>query len=144
MSRPTTVTALIVALMLLPGCAATKKEMTNIGMTTPELTTDLTKNLGVNAAQATGGVGAMLQAASEKLNAADMKTITDAVPGANNYMQAAQKALGGAKISELGGVQGAFKKLGLSPDMVDKFKPPVLDYVGKYSPTARGLLSNVL
>jgi hypothetical protein len=118
--------------------------MTNVGMTTPELTTSITKAMGVTTAQATGGVGAMLQAAAEKLNAQDMQTITKAVPGANNYLEAAQKALGGAKISELGGVEGAFKKLGLTPEMVEQFKPQVLDYVGKYSPSARGLLASVL
>jgi len=118
--------------------------MTNVGMTTPELTTSITKAMGVTTAQATGGVGAMLQAAAEKLNAQDMQTITKAVPGANNYLEAAQKALGGAKISELGGVEGAFKKLGLTPEMVEQLKPQVLDYVGKYSPSARGLLASVL
>lgn len=144
MARQLTVPALIVALALLPGCAATKKTMTNAGIATPELTNELTKGLGVTAEQATGGIGAMLQAAAEKLNAQDMQTITKSVPGANNYLEAAQKALGGAKISELGGVQAAFNKLGLSPEMVDKFKPQVLDYVGKYSPSARTLLASAL
>ena len=144
MSRKAILSILIVVLALLPGCSATKKTMTNVGMTTPSLTTDLTKQLGVTEEQAKGGVGAMLQAAAEKLNAADMEMITKAVPGASNYLEAAQKALGGAKLTELGGVQGAFKKLGLSPEMVDKFKPQVLDYVGSYSPPARSLLSSVL
>lgn len=144
MTRKLTLPVLIVALALLSGCASTKKAMTNVGMSTPQLTTDLTKELGVTAAQATGGVGAMLQAAAEKLPASEMQTITKAVPGASNYLEAAQKALGGAKLTELGGVQGAFNKLGLSPEMVDKFKPHVLDYVGKYSPSARTLLTNVL
>jgi hypothetical protein len=59
-------------------------------------------------------------------------------------MKAAQNALGGAKLTDLGGIQEAFKKLGLKPEQVEQFKPMVLDYVGKYSPSARTMLSSVL
>jgi hypothetical protein len=118
--------------------------MTHLGLTTPQLTTDLAKNLGITEAQATGGVGAMLQQATGKLSAADFDTIRKSVPGVDQYLKASQEALGGAKLSDIGGLQGAFKKLGLKPEMVAQFKPHVLDYVGKYSPTARSTLAAAL
>ena len=144
MYRTLVFSTLMMLFALLPGCQATKKEMTDLGVTTPQLTKDLTKQLGVTEAQATGGVGAIFQDAAEKLNAAEFDSITEAVPGAENYLEAAQNALGGAKISDLGGLQGAFNKLGMKPEMVNQFKPQVLDYVGKYSPSARSLLSGVM
>jgi Protein of unknown function VcgC/VcgE (DUF2780) len=144
MYRTLAFSMLILLVALLSGCEATKKQMTDMGIATPQLTTDLTKNLGVTEAQATGGVGAMLQQATGKLSAADFDTIRKSVPGIDQYLEASQSALGGAKLSDLGGVQGAFKKLGLQPEMVAKFKPYVLDYVGKYSPSARSTLAAAL
>ena len=131
-------------LLLLSGCETTKKEMTDLGMTTPQLTKDLSKNLGITETQATGGAGAMFQQGAEKLSATDFGSISKAVPGVDKYLKAAQGALGGAKLSDLGGLQGAFGKLGLKPEMVSQFKPYVLDYVGKYSPSGRTLLAGGL
>jgi Protein of unknown function VcgC/VcgE (DUF2780) len=144
MYRPLAFSMLMLLVALLSACEATKKQMTDMGMATPQLTTDLAKNLGITEAQATGGVGAMFQQAAGKLNAADFDTIRKNVPGVDQYLQASQEALGGAKLSDLGGLQGAFKKLGLKPEMVDQFKPYVLDYVGKYSPGARTTLAKTL
>ncbi|HEU4352000.1 MAG TPA: DUF2780 domain-containing protein [Burkholderiales bacterium] len=118
--------------------------MADLGVTTPELTKDLAKNLGVTEAQAAGGVGAMFQQAAEKLTAVDFDSIRNSAPGVDQYLKASQNALGGAKLSDIGGLQGAFKKLGLTPEMVAQFKPYVLDYVGKYSPSARSTLAPVL
>src|SRR5262245_24101151 len=137
-------TMLVVSLAVLCACAATKKGMTDMGMTTPQLTKDLASQLGVTEVQATGGAGAMFQQAAEKMPAADFDTLSKAVPGVDKYLKAAQNALGGAKLTDLGGVQGAFKKLGLKPEQVEQFKPMVLDYVGKYSPSARSVLAPVL
>jgi Protein of unknown function VcgC/VcgE (DUF2780) len=144
MYRPLAFSMLMLLVALLSGCEATKKQMTDMGIATPQLTSDLAKNLSITEAQASGGVGAMFQQAAGKLNAADFDTIRKAVPGVDQYLQASQEALGGAKLSDLGGLQGAFKKLGLKPEMVDQFKPYVLDYVGKYSPSARTTLAKAL
>ena len=144
MYRPLACSMLMLLVALLSGCETTKKQMTNMGIATPQLTTDLAKNLGVTEAQATGGVGAMLQQATEKLSAADFDTVRKSVPGIDQYLQASQQSLGGAKLSDIGGLQGAFKKLGLKPEMVAQFKPYVLDYVGKYSPSARSTLAAAL
>jgi hypothetical protein len=135
---------LALSMTLLSACETTKKEMANLGMTTPELTKDLSKNLGISEAQAAGGAGAMFQQGAEKLSATDFDSIRKAVPGVDQYLKASQTALGGAKLSDIGGLAGAFNKLGLQPEMVAKFKPYVLDYVGKYSPTARTTLAAVL
>ena len=144
MYRPLACSMLMLLVALLSGCEATKKQMTDMGIATPQLTTDLAKNLGVTETQATGGVGAMLQQATEKLSAAEFDTVRKSVPGIEQYLQASQQALGGAKVSDMGGLQGAFKKLGLKPEMVAQFKPYVLDYVGKYSPSARSTLAAAL
>ena len=66
------------------------------------------------------------------------------MPGIDQYLQASQQSLGGAKLSDIGGLPGAFKKLGLKPELVTQFKPYVLDYVGKYSPSARSTLAAAL
>ena len=145
MTKNFKVAGMLVALVVcLAGCSATKKGMTDMGVTTPQLTKDLAKQLGISEAQAMGGAGALFQAAAEKLSASDFDTVSKAVPGVDKYLKAAQNALGGAKLTDLGGVQAAFTKIGLKPEMVDQFKPQVLDYVGKYSPSARSLLSGVL
>jgi hypothetical protein len=144
MYRKRTLWMLALSVAILAGCAATKTGMTDMGMTTPELTKNIATQLGVSEAAATGSAGAMFQAAAEKLSAADFDAVSKAVPGVDKYLKAAQSALGGAKLTDLGGVQGAFKKLGLKPEQVEQVKPMVLDYVGKYSPSARTLMAGVL
>ena len=144
MYRALVFSMLLLLVTLLSACETTKKQMADLGMTTPELTKDLAKNLGVTEAQAAGGVGAIFQQAAEKLNAVDFDSIRKSAPGVDQYLKTSQSALGGAKLSDIGGLQGAFKKLGLTPEMVAQFKPYVLDYVGKYSPNARSTLAAVL
>jgi hypothetical protein len=144
MNRKWIVVMLVVSIALLLGCQATKKQMTNMGVSTPQLTKDLAKTLGITEPQAAGGAGALFQMAAEKLSATDFETVSKTVPGVDQYLKAAQNALGGAKMSDLGGLSGAFTKIGLKPEMVEQFKPLVLDYVGKHSPTARSVLSGAL
>jgi len=129
----------------LTGCAQTEKMMTDVGMRTPDLTKTLVSKLGVTEKQATGGVGAMLQSAKEKLSGADWEKVSEGVPGVDRYLKSAQEMLGGKKLSESGGVKGAFNKLGMSPDMVGKFKPVVLDYAGQHGGNGvKSMLTKVL
>jgi len=137
-------TLLVLSIALLPACETAQKQMGDLGMTTPQLTKDLAKNLGITETQATGGVGALLEQASGKLSATDLNSMKKSVPGVDQYMKASQSMLGGMKLSDVGGVQGAFQKLGLQPEMVAQFKPYVLDYVGKYSPGVKTALAAVL
>lgn len=85
---------LMLLVALLYGCETTKKQMTDMGVTTPALTKDLAKSFGVTEAQATGGVGAMLQQAAGTLNATDFEAIRKSVPGVDQYLKASQNALG--------------------------------------------------
>ena len=55
-----------------------------------------------------------------------------AVPGTDKYLKVAQNALGGDKLTDRGGVQ------------VEQVEPLVLDYVGRYSHSARTLMAGVL
>jgi len=48
-------------------------------------------------------------------------------------------------LTDMNGVKTAFQKLGMSPDMVNQFKPVVLDYAGKAGgDQTKTLLASVL
>jgi hypothetical protein len=111
----------------LPACS-TMNSMTGQA---PDLTGTLAKALGVTDTQASGGVGSMLQLAKEKLASGEFDQIANAIPGSQKYLDSAKQLLGGAPIGNQAGLQSAFSKLGMSPDMVSKFTPLVADYVGK-------------
>jgi len=131
----------IVPIAFLPGCS-TMQSMTG---QSSGLTSLLTQQLGVSSTQATGGVGAMLKLAQEKLSAGDFDQVAKAIPGADKYLATAKQFLGGANVGSASGLQGIFSKLGMSSDMVDKFKPIVTDYVGKQGGANAGnLLAGVL
>ena len=105
----------------------------------------LTKQLGVTEGQAAGGTGAILAFAQQRLAAGDFDMIAKAIPGSEKYLGVAKQLLGGANISDKAGLQSAFSKLGMTPDMVSKFAPIVTDYVGKAGgEQARSLLATVL
>ena len=95
------------------------------------LTSTLTKQLGVTDTQAAAGTGSILAFAQQRLAAGDFDAIAKAIPGSEKYLGAAKQLLGGASITDKAGLQSAFSKLGMSPDMVSKFAPIVTDYVGK-------------
>lgn len=145
MVRAVLLAATLALAAAMTGCAQTEKMMTDVGMRTPDLTKALVSKLGVTEAQATGGVGAMMQSAKEKLSGADWEKVSESVPGVDRYLKSAQEMLGGKKLSEIGGVKGAFKKLGMAPDMVAKFKPVVLDYAGQHGgDSVKSMLAKVL
>jgi hypothetical protein len=58
-------------------------------------------------------------------------SITSAVPGLGDITKAAGPLLGSSPLSSLADVQGAFSKLGMSPDMVGKFAPVIGDAISK-------------
>ena len=105
----------------------------------------LTKQLGVTEGQATGGTGAILAFAQQRLAAGDFDIVAKAIPGSEKYMSMAKQLLGSASISDKAGLQSAFSKLGMSPDMLSKFAPIVTDYVAKAgSDQASKLLAGLL
>jgi hypothetical protein len=106
-----------------------------------KLVGSLTDILGVNEKQATGGAGAVFREAKNNMTPGDYSQLLNAIPGIDSLIQAAPQ-LGGlaGKASSMfgsssGSVQGmaaltdSFAKLGLSPDMVNKYVDVILDFV---------------
>ena len=136
MLYPLRLAATLVLVALLCACA----EMES--MAGLSLTEALSKRLGVTPNQAEAGVGAMLDASKSKLSPAQYEQVIKAIPNADKYLKVAQDALGTSQITSL---DSAFSKLGMAPDMVDKFKRVVLDYAGKYGgSTVKSLLAGAL
>jgi hypothetical protein len=128
---------------LLNGCAQMDSVM-GIASSTG-LTSTLVNRLGVTETQAAGGVGSILAFAQQHLAAGDFDLVAKAIPGSEKYLGLAKQLLGGVTVSDKAGLQGAFSKLGMSPDMVSKFSPIVTDYVGKAGGQQAGnLLAGVL
>lgn len=131
---------LLIAAML-PGCSS----MQSITGASPQLTGLLTQQLGVTEEQANGGIGSMLKLAQEKLSAGDFDQIAKAVPGSSKYLDSAKKLLGEGTVGDKAGLQSAFSKLGMGPDMVDKFKPALTQLVTQAGGEKYGsLLAGVL
>ena len=141
MYRSVYIATVLILAALLPGCES-MKSMTG---STPDLSSLLTKQLGVSDQQASGGVGSMLQLAKEKLSAGDFDSVAKAIPGSQKYLDSAKQLLGGSKVGDASGLQSAFSKLGMSPDMVNKFKPIVTNYAGELGgPQVKSLLESAL
>jgi hypothetical protein len=109
-----------------------------------ELIDMLTKNLGVNAAQAEGGAGVLFKAAKDKLGGAEFDQLLGGVPGLSDLLKKAPAAGGGGGLGGLlGGLAGAmggnagliativggFGKLGLTADHAKKFVPVILSFL---------------
>ena len=109
----------------------------------PELVSQLTKQLSVSPAQATGGAGALFNLAKTRLSAGDFSKVAAAVPGMSSFLKAApseDSSSASSTLSGLGGslpggmgtlasTAGAFEKLGLSPAMAGKFVPILTQFV---------------
>ena len=113
------------------------------------LTTLLMQQLGVTQPQAEGGAGAIFQLAKSKMQGAAFTELSNSVPGIQGLLAAAPiaKSVGGGGLGGMaGGVESwagnsggaagnlvglasSFQQLGLSPSMVQKFVPIVLQYV---------------
>src|SRR5262249_18814374 len=97
------------------------------------ITDVLGKTLGVSGDQASGGVGSILSLAQNKLSASDYSKVADTVPGADKYVQKAKDlgAVPAEGIKEKSGLDAAYRKLGIDPEVAKKFTPVVVDFVGK-------------
>lgn len=132
---------LAAALALATGQASAQASATTLAKTpSPELVGMLTKELGVTPEQATGGAGALFGLAKSRLKPDEFSQVGAAVPGMDGMLKAAPKPEGGSALGSLGGalpggagglasVAGAFKSLGLSPEMVSKFVPVLAQFV---------------
>jgi len=125
----------------------------------PELTKQLTDQLSITPAQASGGAGALFGLAKSRLSPADFSKVAAAVPGIDSLIKSAPAAKKGGGIpgisqvqgslpGSLGGlasVAGAFQKLGLSPDMAAKFVPILTKFVeSKGGSSVASLLAGAL
>ncbi|MGG7053976.1 DUF2780 domain-containing protein [Nitrosomonas sp. ANs5] len=89
------------------------------------LTEVLMQQLGVTQQQAQGGAGALLQLAKSRMTGSDFTALSHSVPDMQSLLGAAPAA--GALGS--GGMAGTFLQLGMTPDMVQKFIPTIVQYV---------------
>jgi hypothetical protein len=149
---------LVFAVLL--GLAEAQTAKTASKAPSPELVGDLTKQLSITPAQATGGAGALFGFAKSRLGAADFSKVAAVVPGMNGFLKAAPSAAshgGGlpgistlsgalpAGVSGLASTEQSFQKLGLSPNMVGKFVPVLTQFVqSKGGAGVASLLSGAL
>ena len=125
------------------GCATASSAIPS-SVTSNPLVSSLTSGLGVNPEQAVGGTAAMMGLAQNKLSPDQFSAVSNAVPGLGDITKAAGPLLGSSPLSSLTDVQGAFSKLGMSPDMVTKFAPVITDAVSKGGGSAvSGLLGGL-
>ena len=126
----------------------------------PELTKQLTDQLSITPAQASGGAGALFGLAKSRLNPGDFSKVAAAVPGIDSFIKSAPSAakksggipglsqIEGSLPGSLGGlasVAGAFQKLGLSPEMATKFVPILTKFVeSKGGTSVASLLAGAL
>jgi hypothetical protein len=117
-----------------------------------ELVSMLTKELGVSDKQAAGGVGSILSYAKSALPAGDYKELSSAIPDASSLLALAPKASGAmsalSSVSDSAGgiaaLASQFSSLGLDSGMVSKFVPVVMDYLkGNGSTSAMKILSSL-
>lgn len=88
----------------------------------------LTGDLGVTDKQAAGGAGALLALAQNQLPENQFDSVLDKVPGLDGLI--GQSGGIASQMQSLQSVMGAFKSLGLSPDMVMQFAPKILSFLG--------------
>lgn len=113
------------------------------------LTELLVQKLGVSQTQATGGAGSIFQFAKSQMQAAAFSKLSNSVPGMQGLLAAAPvvqpssgSGLGGlagrlagltghsgGAAGNLLGLASSFNQLGLSPSMMQRFVPIVLQYV---------------
>jgi len=109
------------------------------------LTDMLGSKLGLSPDQSKAGVGAILAYAEGALPAADFQKVSAAIPGAGDNIQAAKDAGGvTGPITDVSGLNAAFGKLGISPEIANQLIPAVTDYVGKVAgPETANLLKGL-
>jgi hypothetical protein len=122
----------------------------------------LMQQLGVTQPQAQGGAGALFNSAKQTLSPQEFDQVAATVPEMDSLLKAAPETkgtlndmmgqgsslFGGEAKQQLGGAMdlaSSFSELGLSPEMVNKYVPVVLDYVEtKGGETVRNLLASAL
>jgi hypothetical protein len=119
-----------------------------------ELVKNISEKLSVKPEQAAGGIGSVFNYAKGKLSADDFGKVSKVIPGMETLLAAAPAvdsnvATAMAKVSPsasgIASLGTSFQKLGLSPDMVGKFVPEILNYTQlKGGEATKNILANVL
>jgi hypothetical protein len=156
--RDNTLVAVAFALLLAFGLLSSPP----VGAQSGGLVNLLTGNLGVTTPQAEGGAGAIFSYAKQKVSPDEFTKVAGAVPEMDSLLKAAPqtqtsglgKAIGGtssmlgggaAKVGGLASVGDSFSKLGMQPEMVNKFIPTILQYVeSNGGATAKNILAAAL
>lgn len=118
----------------------------------PELVSQLSKELGATPEQAAGAAGSLFGVAKSQLKPDDFAQVSKAVPGMDLLLKAAPAAGGGNPLSKVAGSAGnlaaaasAFSALGLKPELVSKAIPILTSFVTKSGGANVGkLLAGVL
>jgi hypothetical protein len=110
------------------------------------LTSTLGSSLGLSTDQASGAVGSVLALSQAKLPASDYAKVAGALPGADTYCAEGEGSRRRHELDhDMNGLNAAYSKLGISPEVGSQITPLVTNYVGKAAgPTVGGLLSSVL
>lgn len=107
---------------------------------TSKLIGSLVDLLGVSEPQAEGGAGAVFREAKNNMSSSDYSQLLSALPGIDSLIEAAPQVgdLAGKASSFLGSSAGSvgglsaltdsFAKLGLAPDLVNKYVDIILDF----------------
>ena len=107
----------------------------------------LGSTLGLTPDQSAGAVGAVMSLAQQKLPASDYSKVATSVPNSSGYIQKAKDlgAIPETGVADKSGLDAAYAKLGISPQVASQVTPLVVQYAGKLGgPTVQGLLSGVL
>ena len=127
----------IICLLVIGICSITGEASAD----TSKLIGSLVDLLGVTNEQAEGGAGAVFREAKSNMSSSDYSQLLSAVPGIDALIDAAPQVSGlaGKASSFLGGSSGSagglsaltdsFGKLGLSPEMVNKYVDVILEFV---------------
>ena len=107
--------------MMQQAAPVTDAVVANSSVGSNPLVKNLTSSLGVTPTQAIGGSAALFGEAKKDMKPADFKSLTSSMPSISSLMAAAP--------ASTGTLTSQFAKLGMKPDMVNKFTPFVLDYV---------------
>jgi Protein of unknown function VcgC/VcgE (DUF2780) len=129
--------AIISAALILTACSTTEtaSQAAN-GLKGDPLMSVLTNStgggLGLTETQAAGGLGSVMSLASSKLPAADYASLGKVLPNADKYVAAAQNAgVLTDPITDVGRLNSAMRKLGITPEKTSTMLGQMSNYVGK-------------
>ncbi|WNJ96318.1 DUF2780 domain-containing protein [Vibrio ruber] len=157
----TTTRTLIWTLMLSTTLTSPSYAFFKLGNQTEDLTSTIGKTLGLTASnsplisqvakqlpisgeQATGGVGALLSLAQNRLSDKNNHELNQLIPGMEHLSTLNQAGMknGLSEINDMNAVVSTFKQLGLSPDMVSQFVPLILKYLNTQG-ASEGLMGSL-